>query len=323
MKVSIVGAAGAIGQSTAAVLSARGVSLRLVGKDLAKLTALELRGAERVSADVATPEGCRRALQGVDAALYTLGLPYTRRAFAHYPGMMSTFLEAARAEGVRKLILISNVYAYGLPQTERVSEEHPRVPASVKGEYRKQQEDLLLGAHDPARLLTLSLRLPNFYGPGVKTSLIDHLFAAAARGRRGTVFGPSDLPQELVFTPDVGPVVADLLERDEAFGRPYNFGGAGVTSWEAMAKAIYEAAGHRPKFFVVSPRLLKTMGLFSELMRELAELSHLQTHPVILDDARLRGVLPHLKKTPYAEGIARTLAAHARELAAAPLPQSI
>lgn len=321
MKVSIVGAAGAIGQSTAEALTARGVPVRLVGREAAKLSAMGIAGAEQVSADVATEEGCRRALRGVDAAVYTLGLPYTKRDFARYPVMMKTFLNAARAEGVRKVVLISNVYPYGLPRSARVSEDHPRVPVSVKGEYRKQQEDLLLAAHDPQGLRTLSLRLPNFYGPGVKTSLIDGLFAAAARGKRGFVFGPTDLPQELVFTPDVGPVIAELLQRDDAFGRPYNFAGAGVTSWGELARAIYAAAGHPAKFTVASPRMLKLMGVFSELMRELSEMSHLQTHPVLLDDTRLREVLPGLKKTPYAEGIARTLAAHARQVSPVLAPQ--
>jgi hypothetical protein len=42
------------------------------------------------------------------------------------------------------------------------------------------------------------------------------------------------------------------------------------------------------------------------MMRELAEMSYLQTTPVLLDDSALRAVLP-LQKTPYEEGIRLTL----------------
>ena len=46
-------------------------------------------------------------------------------------------------------------------------------------------------------------------------------------------------------------------------------------------------------------------------MRELSELTYLQTNPVLLDDRKLQRVLPSLVKTPYPEGIRRTVAAYA------------
>jgi len=39
-------------------------------------------------------------------------------------------------------------------------------------------------------------------------------------------------------------------------------------------------------------------------------MEYLLKTPVILDDSKLRSVLPHLKKTSYEEGIAQTLAAY-------------
>jgi nucleoside-diphosphate-sugar epimerase len=240
-----------------------------------------------------------------------LGLPYTKRDFAQYPPMMKLFVEAARSANVKKLVLISNVYPYGLPQTERVAETHPRNPASVKGEFRKQQEDILLAAHDPKGLLTLSLRLPNFYGPGAVLSIAHGIFSAAVKGAPAQLLGPIDTRQELCFTPDVGPLVADLLQSDSAFGQAYNFAGSGETTWRKFTEEIYSAAGHsKPKLRVAGPGLVRFLGLFSTLMRELVELRYLQTHPLILDDAKLHQVLPNVRKTPYREGIARTLATY-------------
>lgn len=59
--------------------------------------------------------------------------------------------------------------------------------------------------------------------------------------------------------------------------------------------------------------MLKVMGLFSGLMKELSEMSYLQTNPVLLDDRMLAGVLPGLKKTPYPQGVRLTVAAYAAE----------
>ncbi len=311
MKVSIIGAAGAIGCSVTETLIARGTQVRLVGRSLTKLEQLGFKGVELVPADVATEEGCRQALRGMDAAVYSLGLPYTKKDFAQYPAMMKACLTAAKAVGTRKLVLITNVYPYGLTGAARVSEDAPRVPVSVKGEWRKQQEDLLLAADDESGLRTLSLRLPNFYGPGAVLSIADGVITAALAGKTADLLGPVDLPQELCFTPDAGPVVADLLANDAAFGTAYNFAGAGTLTWREFATEIFKAAATTPKMRVAGPTMLKVMGWFSPLMRELSEMAYLQTNPLLLDDSKLRNVLPGLVKTPYAEGIRRTVAAYA------------
>ena len=53
--------------------------------------------------------------------------------------------------------------------------------------------------------------------------------------------------------------------------------------------------------------MLRLLGLFNPLMRELVEMNYLQSTPVMLDETKLRGVLPNLRKTSYAEGIAATV----------------
>ena len=227
--------------------------------------------------------------------------------------MMKRLVGAAKGAGVQRLLLVTNVYPYGLPTTARVAEDHPRVPASVKGEWRKQQEDVVLTAHEPGGLRTLSLRLPNFYGPGAALSMADGIVRAAVRGKPAYVLGPIDTPQELVFTPDVGPLIAALLRRDDLFGDAYNFAGPGTTTWRAFTEAIFAAAGTAPKIRAMGPRMLRVAGLFSPMLRELHEMAYLQSTPVLLDDAKLLRALPGVQKTPYAEGVRRTVAAYAAE----------
>ena len=89
MKTTIIGAAGAIGRTLTQTLLAQGHAVQLVGRDKSKLERLGLPGATLLSADVATAEGCRAALTGMDAGVYTLGLPYTKKDFAQYPAMMT------------------------------------------------------------------------------------------------------------------------------------------------------------------------------------------------------------------------------------------
>ena len=308
MVLAIIGASGAIGRSVADAFHAGGRNVRLVGRRKAPLTAIAAPGDEVVMADVSTLQGCRSALERADTAVYALGLPYTTPAFAAYPPMMEAFVTAAREQGLKRILLITNVYPYGRPQTPRVAETHPRNPVMAKGEYRKQQEDIFLAASSP-QMETISLRLPDFYGPGVGSSLLTLAANAAAHGSLGRLLEPVDSPHEFVFTPDVGPVVKALLEHQGPVSGPYNLAGAGVTTPRHLAELLYQAAGQLPKLGVIPYWQQTLFSLFMPVLRELRDVRYLSETPVLLDDTKLRTLLPDLKKTSYEEGARLTIAA--------------
>jgi nucleoside-diphosphate-sugar epimerase len=234
-----------------------------------------------------------------------VGFPYPE--FENHPLLMRNAIEAAKDAGVSRLAGVSSVYGYGVPRTERVAEDHPREPQARKGRHRKEQEDIALAANQDGKLKTLVLRLPDFYGPGAELSLADQVFRGALTNKPANWIGSPDLPHEFVFVPDAGVVLADLIERPDGFGQAWNFGGPGtITGREFIAEA-YRAAGREPKIRVVGPLMLRLGGLFSPMLRELVELSYLGTTPVILDDSKLARHLGPLKKTPYHEGIRKTM----------------
>lgn len=308
MHVAVWGAFGTIGRAVTGALLTGGDTVRAVGRSAEKLARVfgETEKVEIVAADVATPDGARAAAEGADAIVYSLGLPYSKEAFAAYPPMMETAVAAARVAGVSRLLLISNVYSYGQPQTTTVSEDHPRKPCAVKGRYRMEQEDVALGAHGNG-LETLVLRLPDFYGPHADLSMGNLVITPAVEGRRADLLGPVDRPHEFVFTPDVGPVVARLLKSPEGWGEAYNLGGTRTITIEEFAKLAFAAAGHEPRVRVAGPWMVRLLGLFSSTMRELVEMSYLLTDPVVLDDRKLRTLLGDVPKTSYEDGIRLTV----------------
>ncbi len=304
-RVAIVGAAGAIGISVAAEFDRRGISYRVVGRNRGRLETQFGGKAEIVEADISNARDALRVLDGADTAIYCVGLPYPQHAL--HPVLMRTTVEAARVAGVKRMALASSVYAYGAPRTQRVAEDHPREPHTRKGQYRKEQEDIALGADSQGGLRTLALRLPDFYGPHAELSLADQVFQGALRGTTANWIGPADLPHEFVFVPDVGPVMADLIARDDSFGQAWNLGGAGTITGRDFIEQAYRAAGREPKFRTVGPLVLRLGGLFNPLLRELVELNYLATTPVILDDSKLERHLGSVRKTSYGEGIRLTM----------------
>jgi nucleoside-diphosphate-sugar epimerase len=312
-KIAIFGATGTIGAHTAAELRRQGRPYRVVARSAAALErsfgADPL--AERVTWDPADPASVRAAAAGVGTIVYAVGVPYWQ--FELHPILMRATLEGAERAGVGKLVLIGNVYPYGLPLAPAIDESHPREPHTFKGRMRKAQEDLVFEADAAGRIRATILRRPDVYGPNVEKSLVGDAFVAAAAGRRANVIGPLEGPRQYAFTPDAGRLAVAVADDPRTNGAAFNFAGSGTIGAREIFERIFAAAGDRPKLFIANKPILRGLGLFNPLLRELVEMNYLQTTPVILDDARLRAVLGDLRPTSYDDGIRISLAA-ARDL---------
>lgn len=309
MKLALLGATGAIGESIAAELRKRNENYRVVGRDRASLD--RTFGSDPLAEVVVwNPDDLSSvgtALRGVDAAVYLVGVPYNH--FELHPVLMRQTLDAAIAEGVGQMLLVGTVYPYGRPQQTPAHEDHPREPHTFKGKMRKQQEDLLLDADAAGKIRGTVLRLPDFYGPRVKNSFLDGVFNAAAKGGTANLIAPIDRPHQFVYVPDVGPVVLDLLQHPEAHGRWWHLAGDGTASMQEIVAMVGQLAGKPIKTRAVGLGMLRVLGLFQPVMRELVEMNYLFTDPFIMDDSALRSLLGNVKTTPLNEGLRQSLAA--------------
>ncbi len=308
-KVTLLGAAGAIGKSIADAFARQGREYRVVGRNRAALESAFGRDpkAEIVTWNPDDPASARAALRGSGTIVYLIGVPYDQ--FHLHPILMRKTLDAAIAEGLERLLLIGTVYPYGPPQTTPVKEDHPREPNTFKGRMRKEQEDLLLAANAAGKIHGSVLRLPDFYGPKVEKSFLEGLFTAAAKGGTANMLGPIDKPHEFVFVPDVGPVVSGLIDNDAAWGRVWHLAGAGVVTQRDLIERVFNIAGKKPRYRVAGKTMLRVLGLFNPIMRELVEMNYLLTTPILLDDSALRNLLGEIRKTPYDAGLRLSLEA--------------
>src|SRR5579871_538653 len=310
-KIALFGAAGAVGKSIADALRARGIEYRVVGRNRGELEKT-FGGdplAEIVTWNPDDPGSVRAAARGVGTLIYLVGVPYDK--FELHPLVMQKTLDGAIAEEVERLVLVGTVYPYGMPVTTPVTETHPRNPHTYKGKMRKAQEEVLLKAHAEGKIQGTILRLPDFYGPRTEKSYLHSLFEVAAKkGGTGNMLGPIDTPHQFVYVPDVGPVVLDLAAKPEAYGRWWHFAGSGVMTQREIVDEVFAMAGRKPKILVAGKTMLRLIGLFQPIMRELVEMNYLLTTPVLLDDSALVGLLGSVRRTGYAEGLSLTLEAY-------------
>jgi nucleoside-diphosphate-sugar epimerase len=317
-KIALFGAAGAIGQSIVKAVSAQGATYRVVGRSRDALSAAFGADplAEIVTWNPDDPVSVRAAAAGVDAIVYLVGVNYWQ--FELHPRLMQRTLDGAIAAGVNRIVLIGTVYPYGRPRTMPVREDHPRDPHTFKGRMRKAQEDLLLAAHAEGKIQATVLRLPDFYGPGVDKSFLHAAFTAAVKGGVANMVGPLDTPHEFVFVPDVGPVVARMLPTPTAYGRVWHLAGPGPTTQRAMVEEIERQIGHRLRVRVAGKPMLRLLGLFKPLLREMVEMHYLFTEPVLMDDGALHELLGAIQKTSYPDGVSKCLAAMRADAQAGP-----
>ena len=122
----VTGATGFVGGHVARLLAERGDHVRATYRDPARLARIEGVGAEPVKADVLDRAAMRRAVRGCEVVFHSAGYvnsrPATRvwRANALAPRIA---VEAAAAEGVRRVVLTSTVAAIGTAAGDEVADE--------------------------------------------------------------------------------------------------------------------------------------------------------------------------------------------------------
>ncbi len=305
--IALLGATGSLGRALGGQLGEQGRTYRATSRSE---LGLKVRIAPNPQAepclwDSTDPGSIAAVLQGIDTAIYLVGMPVWE--FEKHLALTRMVLDAAANSGLKRLVLVSSTWAYGLPQSGRIAESHPLAAHTAKGRVRLEQEQLVLAAHARSGLETTVLRVADFYGPYVEASYLWSTFRAAKNGLHAQLLPPIDRPREFAYVPDVARTILAMLETPEVCGRAWNLGGVAVTTQKAMADAIFAAAG-RPVNYEIAPAWkMRIVALMNPYVREMREMQYLLDSPVLLDDAALSLALGGLHKTPYAEGIEETL----------------
>jgi nucleoside-diphosphate-sugar epimerase len=259
--------------------------------------------AEPVLWDPEQAASIRHALEGIETAVYLVGVPVWE--FAKHIPLTKMVIEAANQAGVGRLLLVSSNWAYGAPQTGRVAESHPLAAQTAKGRVRAEQERLVLDAG--VKLATAVVRIGDFYGPYVEASYLWSAFRAARNGTIAQLMSPADAPHEFVYAPDAARTVLAMLDTPAIWGRAWNLGGVAVSSIRAMTEAVFAEAGQPARYEMPPPWKMRLVAMMNPYVREMREMQYLLETPVVLDDSALAAALGGLAKTPHTQGIQETL----------------
>jgi UDP-glucose 4-epimerase len=225
MRALVTGGAGFIGSNLALALLERGDSVVILD-DLSSGWATNLPASTRaqfIRADVCDSRYVRDAMEGVSYVFHLAASVGNKRSIDHPVrdaeiNVLGTLqvLEAARAAGVRKIVVSSSAAVFGELKTLPIREDHPVEPDSPYGASKLGAEKETLAFGKLHSIETVCLRYFNVYGPRQRFdaygNVIPIFVFQALREEPLTIFGDGAQTRDFVHVGDV--VQANLKAAD-------------------------------------------------------------------------------------------------------------
>jgi nucleoside-diphosphate-sugar epimerase len=299
---------GAIGLATFDALRRRGETVRLVNRSgHARIS----DDVEVIGGDAADPAFTVAVTEGASVLYQTLNPPYHEWT-AQFPRLQAGVLAAAEANGAR-LVSMENVYMYGRPNGQPLTEDRPYAAHTKKGQLRGRMARELLAAHDAGRVQVAIGRASDYFGPrgGAQSNLGDRVCRPALAGKPATVLGDPDQPHTYSYIPDIGEGLAVLGEHPDAAGGVWHLPNDPDTkTTRQLVDILYQHAGRpRTKLRAMPPLLLRALGVLNPTVRELVEMQYQFEEPFIVDSTKFVTRLGG-QATSVGQALADTLASY-------------
>jgi nucleoside-diphosphate-sugar epimerase len=299
---------GAIGLATLDALRRRGEAVRLVNRSG---TAPVPDDVEIVKGDASDPGFTAAVAEGARVVYQTLSPPY-HQWVELFPALQAGVLAAAQATGAR-LVSMENVYMYGRPAGQPLTETRPYAAHTRKGQLRARMSRELMAAHQAGRVEVAAGRASDYFGPrgGGLSNLGDRVFPPALAGRTATVLGDPDQPHTYTYIPDIGEGLAVLGEHPDAPGEIWHLPNDPQTrTTRQLVDSIYRQAGQpRTRLRGTPVLVLRAFGVVNPTVRELVELQYEFQEPFVVDSSKIATKLG-VRATPLDRALADTLASY-------------
>jgi UDP-glucose 4-epimerase len=288
-KAVITGGAGLIGSHIADLLADSGCEI-VIFDNFSRGSRENLEAAVRhgrtaiVEGDVTNRRLVRQVLQGADVVFHQAAIRITqcaadpRLAFEVLAEGTFNVVEAAREQGVRRVVAASSASVYGLAEEFPTSESHhPYNNRTLYGAAKSFNEALLRSFHEMYGLDYVALRYFNVYGPrmdtyGAYTEVLVRWMERIDAGRPPVIYGDGTQSMDFIYVADVARanILATIAPVTDAV---FNIGSGVETTLEQLARTLIRVMGSNVGLEHAPPRkvnpVTRRMADVSAAAREL------------------------------------------------------
>lgn len=298
---TILGAGGAIGVELARALKDYTNKIRLVSRNPKKVNETD----ELFKADLLNATEVKNAVKGSSIVYVTVGFPYNYKTWKEcWPKFTENVIDACIVNDC-KLVFFDNIYMYDPNYLDGMDEETPINPPSKKGKIRAQIADMILSKVKEGKLTALIARSADFYGPGIKNTsmLTETVFNPFSSGKKANWMASLNYKHSFTYTPDAAKATALLGNSEEAYNQVWHLPTAkNPYTGREWIQAIAKEMGVAPKTQTAGKFIVRLLGLFIPLMREMPEMMYQYDRNYVFNSDKFEQQF-NFKTTPYPDGI--------------------
>ena len=302
---TILGANGTIGSLLASELMKYTNRIRLVSRNPKKVNETD----ELFPADLTEPGQMEKAVAGSEVVYLMVGLDYNLKVWQQkWPVIMQATIDACIKHNA-KLVFFDNVYMYDINAIAHMTENSPINPPSKKGKVRSQIAEMLLSAIQSGKLTGLIARSADFYGPNNdKSFLIEVVYKNIKKGKKPNWFMNADKKHSFTYAPDAAKATALLGNTADAYGQIWHLPtDKNAITGREMISLFTTEMNAADKIFILPIWLLKLLGIFIPLMKEMPEMMYQYDRDYFFDSSKFDQRFS-FSTTIYGQGVKDTIA---------------
>ena len=302
---TILGSGGAIGVELAKALPKYTDQIRLVSRNPKKVSSND----QLMAIDLLNPDALKKAIKGSSIVYVTVGFDYNIKVWRkNWPTLVRKVIAACQ-EYECKLVFFDNIYMYDANHLDGMTEETPVNPPSKKGEVRAQIAKMIMDEVKAGKLTALIARSADFYGPGIKNTsmLTETVFKPLSEGKKANWMGSAKYKHSFTYTPDAGKATAILGNSDSAYNQVWHLPTApNPFTGKEWVEHIAKEMGVKPNYREASKTIIKVMGLFMPIMKEMVEMMYQYDRDYVFNSDKFEKQFNY-KPVPYQEGIKKVV----------------
>jgi nucleoside-diphosphate-sugar epimerase len=295
---TILGSGGSIGIPLARELKNYATQIRLVSRNPKRVNETD----ELRAADLTNPTQVDNAIEGSGIVYVTIGFEYNLKVWQEsWPWFMEQVINSCLKHQA-KLVFFDNVYMYSRKAIPFMTEQSAIEPPSRKGMVRARVREMILDASEKKGLNALIARSADFYGPEAKNGVFNIMaFNNLAKGKKAQAFGDLNKIHTYTYVPDAAKATAFLGNTTDCYNQEWHV----PTTKEHLSnhdwiKLAAQKLNTEAKVMQVPAWMVRMLGLFMPVMRELPEMLYQFEEDYIFDSSKYEKRFGVMATTPEA-----------------------